>query len=105
MSRHDTDRPHDVPRQISRRQALAKLGLAGLFAYTAPTLLTLSDARAHSRGSRTSFTSVRVRRRVRRRFRKEPEVRFEFEVRERRRLKKPRFLKHKHYDGYYYDYD
>lgn len=97
MSRHDPDRRQDAPRAMTRRQAMAKLGLAGVVAYVAPTLLTLSDASAHSRGSRTSLTSVRVRRRFRRKFVEKPHARFEFEAR-----KKPRFKAHKHYHHSYY---
>lgn len=47
----------------SRRSALLKLGLAGLAIYTAPAILTLSEAEADDRRSRRSRKSRKSRRR------------------------------------------
>lgn len=58
QDKHETDRPaHEAEDGggISRRKALLTLGLAGLAAYAAPTLLGLNEAEARSR--RRSHTS------------------------------------------------
>lgn len=46
----DQDRPGAEPR-LDRRAALARIGIAATSAYVAPLLMTLSSARASSRGS------------------------------------------------------
>lgn len=43
------DAPHGAPVTLNRRQALARLGLAAGTAYAAPTLLSLTEAKAQGK--------------------------------------------------------
>ena len=47
-----SDGHESPPTEVSRRQALARLGIGASFAYAAPALLTLSPAEAGKKGSK-----------------------------------------------------
>jgi hypothetical protein len=93
--KHETDRPaHDADdgRGISRRKALLTLGLAGLAAYAAPTVLGLNEAEARS--WRRSHTSRHRRHRRRRR-------RHSYTSRHYRHNRWRRYHNHRRRDGFY----